>query len=87
MFYEKHITSLIFVLKGSAGIRNNASKRNYENMEDQIENDRTTFSRVNNSDNYCAVYSALLAIGEFESRKYIKIKNITKKKCQIKSIK
>jgi hypothetical protein len=81
--YEKHITSLIFVLKGSAGIRNNAAKRNYENMEDQIENDRTTFGRVNNSDNYCAIYSALIAIGEFESRKYIKTKNITKKNAEL----
>jgi len=52
-------------------------------MEDQIENDRTTFIRVNNSDNYCAVYSALLAIGEFESRKYIKSNNKTKKNAKL----
>ena len=52
-------------------------------MEDQIENDRTTFSRVNNSDNYCAVYSALLAIGEFESRKNIKKNNKTKENAKL----
>ena len=52
-------------------------------MDDQIENDRYTFGRVNNSDNYCAIYSALIAIGEFESRKYIKTKNITKKNAKL----